>query len=349
MSDVNPHLVVCKETTYGTYATSGAVALPCTTIQFEPGQEGEEVRATGAGRALQRYEATSMKPTFSFETNFWQEYMGRILRAALFGGITTTTPGGATNARLHGFRPLDTVLYGTSLELQHTAAFSEFERGAIIDTLDIAFDEEGLATVSASGMALDYCFTGRTFVTGAATPSITASPTYFATTVHPFVVHQAIIKTGGTVAYDATEGRLEVTGGTQYNVLKSFSLSISNGLAAVMTKHGYKTPYTIHDGARSINFSADISQLTLDSTWIAQWLNNTSQVIEVLVTGELIESGQSYEFGFVIPTFKLTTAPLQQETGAVDEPVSSIDGMALEGALGYDITFHIKDTQTAYS
>lgn len=348
MADVNPHLIVSKETTIATYTATGQVAIPVNNFQAMAGQDSVEVRATGAGRSLQRKELTAMKPSFSFETCMWQEYMGRLLRAAGFTA-TTTTPGGATLSRLHGFRALDTTLLTICMEMQHTAAYSEFLKGCVIDTLDFSFDEEGLATVAVSGLAYDYAATGRNFIDGTTVPSITATPTYFATSIHPFVVHQAVIKKGGTVAYNVTTGKLDVTAGTQYNVIKKFNLSIANNLTHIMTKWGYKTPYTIHDGGRSVAFSADISQVALDTTWQTLWLAGTTEVIEVIVTGEIIEGALPYLFTFVIPKFHVDSADMPQQTGAIDEPVQSIEGVGLEAADGYDITLSIQDKQTAYA
>ena len=342
------HLGLVKESTFGTFVSPTAF-IPAKTFSFDPAQQMEQGRFTGAGRALRYDWTTVLQPAMSAETLWWSEYMGAILRNAVQNAPTTTTPGGATNARLHTFKPSDTAtLLGLSFEGQHTGSVANFMRGCVINSLEISADGQTPVNCSFDALGVDFVRASGTWSDAASAPSVTASPTYFANSIAPLMAWKTTVKIGGTVAVNGTTGYLDVTSGTANTSFKSFTLSMNNNLEHIKTFNNQVNPTTIHTAARDITLDLELDWETISNTFFDAWLANTTQVVEIIVTGAQIESGQNYTLKIVLPAAKVESALYPDGNGDISRPTQAITLVATEDSNGYDICFAIEDTQTSY-
>lgn len=339
-------LGLTKEGTFGTFTASGIKFFPMDTADVMSGQTMLERRTMASGRALRNAWTGIYKPVGSFAGVWWTEYMGLLLKGMQFDSNSALA---GTLSYLHNFVPSDTLTQiGLSAELQHTASAALFARGMVLNSMSLSVDGENPAEVSFDAVALDFVRASGTWGDGSAAPSVTASPTVFASTIRPFMSFETTVKVGGTVSYSAGTKLLSVSGGVATTKPEKFSLDIANNASAIKTLDGKVNPSNIHIGGRDITLSMDFDFDTVDNTWIDALKAGTTQTIEIIMTGALIEASHNYSLSIVLPKLQVVKADYPQANGALEHPVQTVEFKAMEDTTGYDIGFSLKDKQTTY-
>lgn len=345
----NYHIGMKKETTFGTYA-SATPFIPVSSWDTDLGLASEQGRHTGADRALRYHWNTIINPSLDVSGLWWSEYMGHLLRNLVQEDPTTTTPATATNTRLHVFKPGNaSTLKGLSIEAQHTGAAAIFMQGGVVNSMDIVASGSAPIECNWSLLSTDMVRASGTWSDASAAPSVTGSPTYFASTIAPLMSWKTTVKIGGTVAVDGTTGYLTVTGGTANTSFKNYTLSINNNAEGVKTFNNQINPTTMHLGARDVTLELELDWETVSNTFWDAWLAGTAQVIEVIHTGAITEAALTYQMSFVIPNAKLDMANYPGATGAIERPTQPLTFIATEGADGYEFCIAVQDMQSGYN
>lgn len=144
--------------------------------------------------------------TFEISDDSYPCYNGLLyLFSMLFGAPTTTTPGGATNARQHVWTPPITALSKQTATLikGQPGGTAESAAGATLTDLTLSFSRTAAQELSGSGFAGRPDYSASTYVNEVNVITITGGPTggTFTVTVDG--------QTTAGVAYDATSGTLQ--------------------------------------------------------------------------------------------------------------------------------------------
>lgn len=241
---------------------------------------------------------------------------GRLIKHML-GSVATTTPSGATNARLH----TGTIgaLDGDSLTIQvgrtgvdgTTRSFTY--AGCKINEweLSCSVDEFLMLTLGIDGMTE----TTATALASAAYPSVNV----------PLVWTQGAVTVAGS-AFDVT----------------AFSLSGSNGLATDRYFISATTPNSKRQQLESTlrEYTGTLEAEFTDLTAYNRFVNGTTAALTATFTGPLIEGALNYSVTITLPTVRF------------DGETPSVDGEGIIGVslpfkvLSDDITIAVQNTDT---
>jgi len=237
--------------------------------------------------------------------------IGEILKA-LLGSVSTETPSGATNARLHTFLPADSIPSLTIDVCMDDVATRRF-LGCVLGSVEFS-----IAPGEVLAASLD--ITGKKEESGTA-----QNPTF--TELPPFAEHQAVVTLGGSSVKP-----------------RALSLTISNELEPLEV---IGDRYYAGIPVKGLTVEGSMDLIFENTNQLDKFLNGTETSMAVEFIGGEIESGFNYKLKFELPRVIYKT----HEAG-VDRRellVESIDFEALyDATAGYLIRVQLQNTESGY-
>lgn len=343
-------LIISPETTFATWVTP-ALAFPVTKASVKAGIEKPEKKYSGSTRGVSRIYQGAKAPAGSVEMDLWSEHMGKWLKAAGLDDIATTTPGGATTAREHGFLlGTNPLLKSLSAQIKRSAAHGQNLLGMVIDKITIKAVKKEVVTIAFDFLCKDEALCGATWdYDGSSSPAIISTPTYISASISPFIFYHATLKTGGTPTFDDAKNQFTFTGQTTQGYVESFELSISNSLEQAHFLTTDRTPKRIAAGDLAVDVKIDVDMSSIDDTFYNNVRNHTTSALELTLAGANIEASQPYMFKLVLPEALFKNADHADIGGDHKRRVMSVEASAQEHAASDQIiNIVLRDTQTAY-
>lgn len=200
----------------------------------------------------------------------------------MFGAAVVTTPGGATNARLHTFKPTTTIPSMT-IERQDGAILRR-ATGIMVDTLSLSGSVEGENTIDFGLFGAEYLPWG-----GPLTSTSDRVPTFL----------EGWQSNGYLDAIGGTAGSTQIV-----NALVNWKVDVKNGLGRKRWAGNSLAVGALTTGALGITANATLeANAAISATEIANWEAQTNRVIrlEFLGPADGIETGFREFVTFDIP------------------------------------------------
>lgn len=342
-------LIIAAESTPGTWVTPDT-AFPVDKVVHNLNRNYIEKRLSGKGRFHANHLLGGIMPSGSIEMDLYPDYMGLFLQAAGFD-ITTTTPGGATNARLHGCLPsADRNLGSLSAQVKRSASVAMNILRMTIAKLTLKAVAGNQVTVAMDYVAKDEAVAGANWnYTASSSEAVISSPTYIGATLTPYLFYNAALVLGGTVSLDGTTKQYSISGGSAFNIVESLEVMIDNDNDQFHTLQSDPTVYGMPAQDSAVTVKMDLDWSTIVSTYYGYFRDGTNAALKLTLTGAQIESGQNYLFEVVIPNLSFTAAEFPDVEGSSKRRKQTVEAVGnLHAATDFPIGVAIKDTQTSY-
>lgn len=344
-------LIVKAESTSGTAVTPD---LPIRVRTVEPDSSETYIEGweTGTGRDLSVMQKGSHAPAGAIACFFNVNELGTLFKSWAIGGLTTSTPGGATTARNHVFIPVDTnALTTLSMQMQlerlgTTVTYNT--RGTLITGWELSVSRDSLIEMSFNWIAWELVKAGGTW--GDSASSVAAQAVSYGTEVTKLQFSDLAVSYGGTVSKDGSSKIYTMSGGTSVTNLDSLTISCTYD-AEQRIPLGQKYAQALHLGNRETTADLTFQEGTPLVTWYDKYLNRTTQSDAWLFTftGSQIESGQNYELSICIPKAVYEEAASPSLNAEYEARTSDVTLRGLRHATTNDaIAVRIKDTKTSY-
>lgn len=349
---LNQHILLRRETAWGTW-NSPNVAIPYTSFEPDAGWESIESAVTGSGRALRQRIRGAKTPAASLALPFWYERMGWFLIAMGLYDVATTTPVGATLARLHGFLPNNAQNPASlSFQAQYNAANAVNMKGGVMTSATITVTNKGTIDFSGDLMGEDLALAGGTWTDGSASPAIITPVTYFAGAIQPFTAFDVAVSIGGTPTLNDTTNVVSVAGGSANATLEALELSVENNGSVQHLLNQRRNPGSVWLGSRRTGLTMDIDWSTPDMTFYNYLESGTTfpVVITVTAAANSIETGFSHQLQIVLPRCAVNTGNPPAIQGSLDRPSQSVELVCMEhDTVATDLNIILQDTTTSYA
>lgn len=348
MSAANEHVIAVPESSFGTFVTP-INAYPVLKTTTNVGRERLDKRYSGSSRYLSRRYLGAKAPDGSIEMDLFPDYMGLFLKAAGFSTIATTTPGGATLARQHGFLlGANSQLPSLSLQTKRSASIATNWRGVVIDKMTIKAVAGEVVSFNMDFLAKDEAPAGGTWdADGTSSAAVIATPTYIPATLVPYRFFNATLILGGTPS--VTSGVYSVAGGTAITLAESLEVTLENNLDAPHFLTSDPTPGVIVGQDFNITAKLDLDNSAVVTTYYDYFRGGALASLRLDLVGAQIETGQNYEFHLTLPSLDFDEANYPDISGEQSRRVQSVSATGIQhAASAHAIGFTLKDTQTAY-
>ena len=345
------HFLIAEQTDLETWETP-AHALRVANFSVDPGRERIDLRDTGSSRSLGGRVLGAKAPTAKLEMKAYAEKLGWLLKACGLPLVTTTTPGGATNARLHTFLPDDTLdPVALSAQVQYGNSIGQNILGMVGDKLSFTAVAKEEVKLAIDFMALDEAKCGGTWDFDGVTASeaLVSSPSYISAGIRPLMFFDAVIVVGGIVAKDGTTKRLSITGGTAQAKFERFEFNLENGFDLPHFLGSSPTPGQADGQDRKVNGKFDVAQSTVTTTFYDEMRAGTKAALKILLAGPIIESTIRRTVEIIFPSIDYDAAAFAGISGDQKRRTRSVEFTSvLESVTNTEIGIALIDTQTAY-
>lgn len=346
------HVGFSPEVTWGTWVLP-ATFFPVDTFSIDPGRARLDGRFTGASRALRNRWLGAKAPSGSLSLPAWGEGLGLLIKAAQLTDITTQQPDGVGSPTVyeHAFLPDDSdPIAALSAQAQHSSAIGTNLIGVVMDKMTLSAKAGELVMVEFDWLAKDEAPAGGTWDwDGGASAALIANPTYFASTIRPFIFYDAAIVTGGVVTLDGVTKQLSVAGGTSRTRLETLEITLENNLDARPFLQNDPTPGNVVAQDRAITGKFDYDQSTVTSDFYTEMRAGTQVALQWTLLGQDIDGAYSRELTLTLPLVDFDQAAFADISGSQDRRMRSVEFTGLwDGTLDTDIGITLRDTQVSY-
>lgn len=349
---LNQHIGLRRETAWGTWNAPN-VFIPFTSFEPDAGWESIEPAVTGSGRALRTRIRGAKTPAASLALPFWYERMGWLLIAMGLYDVATTTPGGATLARLHGFLPNNAQNPASlSFQAQYNASNAINMKGGVITAATITVTNKGTIDFAGDLLGEDMALAGGNWTDGTSSPAVIGSVSYFGGAINPFTAFDVSVSIGGTPTLNDTTNVISVSGGTPNVTLEALELSIENNGSVQHLLNQRRNPGSVWLGSRRTSLTMDVDWSTPDMTFYNYLESGTTfpVVITVTAAANSIETSFAHQLQIVMPRCAVNMGNPPAVQGSLDRPSQSVELVAMElDTVGADLNIILQDTTTSYA
>ncbi len=220
---------------------------------------------------------------------------------SLLGSVETTDIGGAGNAYRHIFKRSNSITMPSYTITVYRGINAKQYPLSVVKTITFSYPVDNIVKAS-----IHLLFQSEINYTNPPTPTFTEQD--------PFMFHNVIIKIGGN----------------QVNNIKDMSITIDNGSVPLRALRGSQDIYDIVSHAK-LTISGSFNVYFENEDERIKFLSNTSNSLEIISTGDVIEPGHNYRLEIKLPQIHYTAYPFSN----------------LDGLLGASVSFNSYYNQTA--
>ncbi len=321
------HFIYSKETTPYTWVTP-AKAIWVDSAQTGGGREALPQRTTGVGRSPLLHVPGAKPITEAVSMKWWLNNVGTIFSTFLRTSAISNPTAGIYD---HGLLYDDEQSFlALSIQKQHTRTLGFNLLGAAVNgvTLSAASKEE--AKLEWDLLCKDEAKCGGVWDYDGVTvsPAIIATPTY-PSVKRPFVFYDSQVIVGGTPAYNDTEKKISIAGGTAYAKVRNLSVALGHNLDA--DAFGLVQDPTLQEispGDRTIEVSFDLSWTDYLTTFYDAARSGLAMALNWNLIGPIISSTFRHEAHVIVPSLYFNPLELPPIDGDNAGKVQTVTGAA---------------------